>query len=177
MNIRGLFPKKELPWEGLDGFVYSAQELRPRKPWVERACFLLCLFLIAGGLVTRYRIALLFGVLYILVLLMDKRMVVTERGVEIFYQMRIATHYEFWPWEEIDALARENRNHPELVALYFNRGDRVKRLFFRKADAQAIMDYARAERRGIRVSESDEKRARVPRYYGSGEAKKKRGGR
>lgn len=166
MEINQIFPEKTLPWEGLSGPIYQTHSIKVRKNWMKWACLVLCLFLIAGGLVTKYRVALIFGILYILVLLMDKRVVVTGRGVETFYQMRITTHYELWRWEEIDAVVREDRNHPKLVALYFSRGDRVKRLFFTKTDAQAVMDWLRAEHRDIKVAESDEKKPGVPRYYG-----------
>ncbi len=103
----------------------------------------MCLFLIVGGFLTPYRIAIILGLLYILVLLMKKDVVVTQRGLEIFYQMRITTHYDFWPWREMVALIREDRKHPELVALHFGRGNASKRFFFTHADSDAIMALAR----------------------------------
>ena len=99
--------------------------------------------LILGGIITPYHILILFGLLYVLTLLMKKDVVVTERGVETFYQMRITTHYEFWPWKEILSVTTEDRNHPELVALHFARGNRSKRLFYPKADAKQIVVLAK----------------------------------
>ena len=96
-----------------------------------------------GGIITPYHILILFGLLYVLTLLMKKDVVVTERGVETFYQMRITTHYEFWPWKEILSVTTEDRNHPELVALHFARGNRSKRLFYPKADAKQIVVLAK----------------------------------
>lgn len=159
--------KKGLPWEDLQGLVIEARELKPRKAWVRYGCWFLCAFLVLGGLITRFRIALLFGLLYILVLLMKKQVVVTERGVETYYQMRITTHYELCSWDEISTLVREDLKHPTLVALYFGHGDRVKRLFFTREESQQIMDLARRQKHHIRVAESDEGRKQsVPRYYG-----------
>lgn len=143
-----------LPWESLEGPVYHARELKPRKKWVTNGCWLMCGFLILGGIITKYRIAAIFGILYILTLLMIKDTVVTERGVEIFYQMRITTHYDFWDWKEISSVIREDRNDPNLVALYFTRGDRNKRLFFTKADATQIMVLARKKNPTAVVSDS-----------------------
>lgn len=146
---------EHLPWESRAGPKYSARELKPRKQWVRSGCWVLSIFLVVGGLVTRYRIAALFGVLYILTLLMKKDTVVTTRGVEVYYQMRITTHYDFWGWDEIDGVAREEQNHPELVALYFSRGDRVKRLFFTRPDAEKIMVLAKEQNPRITVGESE----------------------
>lgn len=105
---------EHLPWESLEGPIFHAKELKPRKAWVTYGCWFMCVLLIIGGLTTRYKIALIFGVLYILTLLMKKDVVVTERGVEIYYQMRIATHYDFWPWKEIFSVIREEKKEKNL---------------------------------------------------------------
>jgi len=86
---------------------------------------------------------------------MKKDTVITERGLEIFYQMRITTHYDFWSWKEIVSVIREDRKHPELVALHFGRGNRSKRLFFTKADAKQIMVLARKKNSRAVVSDAD----------------------
>lgn len=86
---------EHLPWDSLEGPIYHARELKPRKQWVTYGCWILSAALIIGGIVTPYRVAAVFGVLYILTLLMKKDTVITERGLEIFYQMRITTHYDF----------------------------------------------------------------------------------
>lgn len=145
---------EHLPWESLEGPIFHAKELKPRKAWVTYGCWFMCVLLIIGGLTTRYKIALIFGVLYILTLLMKKDVVVTERGVEIYYQMRIATHYDFWPWKEIFSVIREEKKGEELVAVYFSRGDRNKRLFFTKADAKQIMVLARKKNSTAVVSDA-----------------------
>lgn len=147
---------EHLPWDSVPGTVYHARELKPRKPWVTKGCWAMCIFLIFGGLVTPYKIALVFGVLYILVLLMQKDAVVTDRGLEIFYQMRITTSYTLWPWDEITAVIREDRKHPELAALHFARGNATRRFFFTHADTDAIMDLARRKAPSIPVQDATE---------------------
>lgn len=144
----------QLPWDSVSGPVYRAGVLKPRKRWVTIGCWVLCAFLIVFGLATRYRIGIVFGVLYILVLLMKKDIAVTDRGLEIYYQMRITTHYDFWPWEEMAAVIREDRRHPELVALHFGRGNSSKQFFFSRKDSDAIMAMARNKK--ILVHDADE---------------------
>lgn len=146
----------QLPWDSLSGPVYRARVLKPRKRWVTAGCWILCAFLIVFGLATRYRIGIVFGVLYILVLLMKKDIAVTDRGLEIYYQMRITTHYDFWPWEEMAAVIREDRRHPEMVALHFGRGNSSKQFFFTRRDSGDIMDMARKKNKKILVRDADE---------------------
>ncbi|MEA4934475.1 MAG: hypothetical protein VB071_12975 [Lawsonibacter sp.] len=147
---------EHLPWESVPGPIYSARDLKPRKKWVTVAGWFMCALLILGGIITPYRVAAVFGVLYVLALLMKKDTVVTVRGLEIYYQMQITTHHDFWGWDEIGSVVREEQDHPELVALYFSRGDRVKRLFFPKADAEKIMVLAKERNPKIVVGDADE---------------------
>lgn len=166
--------KKELPWAETTGPVYHAQEIKPRKESTKTLCWLMCGFLIVGGLMTPYKLIILFALLYMLVLLMKKDMVVTERGVETFYQMRITTWYEKLEWKDIDMVVREDRDDPRLVALYFReRGndDRVKRLFFTREDAQSIMRMAKLQPDRIEVCEADKKsghKSASKEYYKTG---------
>ena len=136
-----------LPWENEGGVVYTARELRPRKRWVTYGGYCLAVLLLAAGLLTRYRIALL----------MDKQVVVSEKGIEQFYQMRITTHYECYPWNEIDTVVLEDRGHPTLAALYFRRGDKTKRLFFDKEDAEKILLLARKQNSAMRIERVEKK--------------------
>lgn len=145
--------KQELPWASLTGPVYRAREGKPRKTWVTVGGWMASALLIVGGFTTRWRIAAVFGVLYVLALLMDKDVVVTQRGLELFYQMKITTHYELWPWNEVRALLRDDKKSPApgLTALHFVRGDKSRKLFFTGADAEKVMALARASSPGIRV--------------------------
>lgn len=145
-----------LPWESVAGPKYRARELKPRKKWVTVGGWVLSVLLILGGLVTPYWMATVFGALYVLTLLAQKDVVVTTRGLEIFYQMHITTQYDCWTWEQMDGVAREDKKLPELVALYFSKGDRVKRLYFLREDAEKIMALARERNPGMIVAEADE---------------------
>lgn len=145
-----------LPWVDVPGPVYTAQALKPRKKWVSAGGWILSAVLVVGGFLTPYRILVLFGVLYLLTMLMVKDTVVTSRGVETFYQMRITTHYDFLGWDRIETVVREASKDPLLWALYFAYGDRVKRLYFSKPDTEQIMALAKAQNPKIKVAEADE---------------------
>ena len=120
--------KTSLPWAGLSGPIYTPRELKPRKPHVTYSCWAM-----------------------VVLLLTKKDVAVTQRGLEIFYQMRITTNYNFWPWEEINAIVVEDRNHPELIALHLGRGSASKRFFFTRQDTQDILILAREKHPGVPI--------------------------
>lgn len=121
--------------------------------------------LLLGGLATKYCMLLLFGVLYILALLMKKDVVVTTRGLEVYYQMPITIQYNFLGWDQIISLVREDKKHPELVALYFGMENKAKRLYFTRPDAEKIMALAREKSPVLLYKEAGEE---VPRYKARG---------
>lgn len=164
--------KQGLPWDEVDGGKYYARELKPRKQWVTVGSWILSVVLILAGIFTHWRIAAVFGVLYILTLLMQKDTAVTSRGLEIYYQMRVTTSYTFWPWSEISMVTREDKNHPEVVALYITRGDRTKRLYFTRPDAKAVMDMARKQKPRVIVGDAANSAVNV--QTGKTSAKKRR---
>lgn len=149
--------KPSLPWADLTGPIYTPRELKPRKAYVIYACWAMVILLLVGGIFTRFKIALIFAALYGLTLLSKKDAAVTERGLEIFYQMKITTNYNFWPWEEINAIVVEDRNHPELIALHIGRGSASKRFFFTRKDTQEILVLAREKNPGIPVRQLTDK--------------------
>ena len=73
-----------LPWSSTAGPKYSARDLKPRKKWVTAGSWMMSGLLLVGGIITPYRIAFVFGILYILALMMKKDTVVTARGIEIY---------------------------------------------------------------------------------------------
>lgn len=147
---------EQLPWASVPGPHYQARELKPRKPWVTVGGWILAAVLLLGGIMTRYRILILFGVLYILTLLTQKDVVVTTRGLEFFYQMRITTQYNFFGWDQIVSVVREDKKHPELVALYFGMDNKAKRLYFTRPDAEKIMALAKQVKPGIVVKDAED---------------------
>lgn len=148
---------EHLPWESVEGPKYYSKELKPSKKWVTVGSWFMSGLLILGGMVTQYRVAAVFGLLYLLALMMVKTTAVTSRGVEIYYQMKITTHYDFLGWDEIRAVTREDRGHSDLVALYFANDIKSKRLFFTKSDAKKIMELAKEQNPSIKVGDISDK--------------------
>lgn len=145
----------KLPWDELDGPKFEAKPIKVQKQWVIRGTWFLSFVFIFLGIITRWHITAVFGVLLILALLMEKKVVVTTRGIETFYQMRITTHYEIWPWNEIEAIApgdKKSPEHPELIPLFFRRGERVKQLHFTSEEVREIKKIAKQQNHSVRLA-------------------------
>ena len=150
--------KQTLPWESVPPPIYTARVPKPRKKWVTVGGWVLVAVLLTYGYASFQRnnmllacVSLVFAVMYTLTLLMKKDAVVTTRGLEIFYQMQITTQYDFFSWDRINSIVREDRAHPELVRLHIGYSSMEKALFFTKSDADAIIKLAKEKNPAIRV--------------------------
>lgn len=149
--------KQSLPWESVPPPIYTARVPKPRKKWVTVGGWILVAVLLLFGITAFERktmvagISLVFSVLYSITLVTKKEAVVTTRGLEIFYQMQITTQYDFFSWDRINSIVREDRAHPELVRLHIGYSSMEKALFFTKSDADAIIKLAKEKNPAIRV--------------------------
>ena len=150
-----------LPWESVPDPKYLACEAQ-RKGWVNAGGWILVVVLLAAGIMTRWKIALVFGVLYALALVMVKSVAVTQRGLEIFHDMRVTTNYEHWAWNTIDTLTYEpDPKNAAQTIVYFTRGDRTKRFAFANADAEALLRMAKEQNPGVKVYDGSKTREKL----------------
>lgn len=147
---------EHLPWETVCRPVFHAQEIKPRKKWVTVGGWILSVVLMLVGLTSKLWAFFVLGILYLLALAMKKDTVVTKRGVETFYQMYITTHYDIWNFSELSYVLYEDRSKPDLTALLFDRGNRVKRLYFKNEDAVKIVEMVKADHPNILTGEADD---------------------
>ncbi|MCR5825916.1 MAG: hypothetical protein K6G54_05075 [Oscillospiraceae bacterium] len=141
-----------LPWESVPGSKYYAIDTLKRSKKTSYGGWLAVAVLAFGGAVTRWKIALIFAVLYALALLMQKDVAVTERGLEIYHDMRITTNYERWDWADIYAVTHETDPAGSGRAiLYFTKGDRTKRNYYRPEDVSPILKLAKQKNPAIRI--------------------------
>ena len=160
--------KQTLPWESVPPPIYTAQAFKPRKKWVTVGGWVLVVFLLIYGLSAQSRnplvatVSLIFALLYTLTLLTKKDAVLTSRGLEIFYNMQITTHYDFFPWEKINAIVTEDRGHAEYVRLHIGYSSMEKALFFKRSEVDAVCKFAKAKNPAIRVMDYDTSRPEKP---------------
>ena len=113
------------------------------------------------------------AVLLVLAILLKKYDAVTERGLESCTDLRLYTSDELWSWDEIEYLTFENNPAaPDVTLLFFTRGIRTRKAFFKNADAEEIKRMARI--RKITVYDGNEYRAEARAYNASQKRKKKK---
>ena len=141
-----------LPWESVPGPHYAAVDTILRKKWVKYGGWVIVAALILGATATRWKTLYLFAGLYVLALLMEKYVTVTQRGLEIFHQMQITTNYERWDWKDIYAVTHEpDPAGSGRMILYFTKGDRTKRNYFTSEDVKEILKLAKKQNPEIRI--------------------------
>ena len=149
--------RKMLPWDSLPPPVYTAQAYKPRKKWVKIGGWVLVAALLIFGATSMDRnlplavISLLFSILYSITMVTEKDAALTSRGLEIFYNMQITTQYDFFPWEEINAIVIEDRGHDEYVRLHIGYSSLEKALFFKRSQVREICEFAKEKNPDIRV--------------------------
>ena len=150
--------KQSLPWESVPPPIFPAQlALKPRKKWVQVGGWVLVVLLLLYGLSQRGRnpmlsiISLVFSVMYLVTMMTKKDAALTSRGLEIFYNMQFTTHYEFFPWEDINAVVCEDRGHADMVRLHIGHGNTEKALFFPRTQLGEIYAFAKKKNPAVRI--------------------------
>lgn len=148
-----------LPWESVPDPKYHAIDVLKRTKTISYGGWFVVAVLALGGAVTRWKIACIFAVLYALAMVMRKYVAVTERGLEIYYDMRISTNYERWDWPDIYAVTYEkDPANSRRAILYFTKGDRTKRNYFKPDDVTGILKLAKRKNPEIRIFDGKEAR-------------------
>ena len=149
--------RQTLPWESVPPPIYVSRPPKPRKKWVTVGGWILVVLLLLFGLMSKRSnlplsvISFGFALLYTLTLLTKKDAVVTTRGLEIFYDMQFTTNYEFFPWEDINAIVCEDRGHADMVRLHIGHGNTEKALFFPREDLDEIYAFIKNKNPAIRI--------------------------
>lgn len=141
----------DLPWKDLDSSIYESA-VKSEKKFVKMYAWGLSILLIGLGFFTKIKLTIMLGALLLITVWTKKYVVVTERGLEIFYDMKITKSYQLWRWEELYALTHEfvpeNRS---LIRLYFTKDDRTKRFDFKREHLTDIVAYAKKSNKKIKI--------------------------
>ena len=144
-------PKKK----SRSGKVYHAKKVKERKDYVKVLGWLASLLLIGYGIASGVWLGIILGLIMALALMLEQREMVTNRGLEVYYDCRIFDYTDVWSWDDITSVHREDQGHPTLVALHFGKGITTRRYCFTKADAEAIMALAKEKNPNISVGDAD----------------------
>lgn len=151
-----------LPWESVPDPKYLARDPLGHKGWAKAGGWILVAVLLTAGAVTRWKIALAFAVLYALALAMEKSVAVTQRGLEVFHDMRVTTNYELWPWTDIFAVTHEpDPKDASRTVVYFSKGDRTRHFSFDRADAEKILRLAKERNPQVKLYDGQDMRSKA----------------
>jgi hypothetical protein len=140
------------PWASLDSPAYYSVPAQDRAQWKSWLMFFLALGFIYVGIRSDIWLSIIFGVLYLLTLFMDRNVVATERGVETYNNMHIAHHYECWKWEEMKSITFEKEaNRPDKIKLHFAEETVSRSYYFPREDWGKIQAYAKAANPAIEI--------------------------
>lgn len=156
--------KQKAPWADLTTPVYIAFETKQHKSWVIFYAWFCVAVLVFCAFVTRYHLVCgILSVLLAFAIVTKRILAVSERGLDTFTDLQIFSSNENWSWDEIEYLTYENNpDVPDMTLLFFTKGARTRRAFFKNKDAEQIKTMARV--RKITVYDGNEYRAEARRY-------------
>lgn len=121
---------------------FKALNDRKRGPLKNTLLVIFGLLLIALGILLRSPPGIIAGPFLIWAAFFTKYTLVTKNGVTVYYDARLFTYREEWPFAQVTNLHREKVKDPRYLVLHLTKGSMSKRLVFEKKDAQRIIRLA-----------------------------------
>lgn len=95
------------------------------------------------------------GALILAAMILSKKIAVTERGIEITYDMVLFSRVDLWSFEEIQEIHKELSPDRKKYALHMLKDVMSRRLVFTISDAQKVIDLALEKNPSIHVADVD----------------------
>lgn len=131
-----------MPWAG-EKTVVETHLLKPRTKAKVMCYAAVSLLLVFGGIVTKYKISIVFGVLYLLALMMKKSEVITSRGLEQYFKIFFIEKHYIFGWENVSQMVVETiKGNSNLKAVHIFVGDRDKKEFVKSKDVDKVVKLA-----------------------------------
>lgn len=111
--------------------------------------------LVAIGICIRSIYTAVAGVLILAAMALNKKIAVTERGVEITYDLGVFKHIDLWSFDEIREIHRELSPDKDKYALHVLKDVMSRRLVFRISDAEEVIGMALEKNPSIHVADVD----------------------
>ncbi len=105
----------------------------------------------------KFILSAVLGVLVIWAVFLEKEYVLNEEGVSIYYNMKLLSHTDLWPWKDITSLHWDKVRHTEQVQIHFGKGAMTRLLLFSGEELEGIIRLAKKANPKIIVAEVDRK--------------------
>ena len=111
--------------------------------------------LLVMGVVIRSVYTSLVGALLLAAMALNKKTAVTERGIEITYDIGVFKRVDLWRFEEIQEIHKELSPDKKKYALHIMRDVMSRRLVFYIPDAEEVIGLALEKNPAIHVADVD----------------------
>lgn len=147
---------RKLPWENLERDYYDLIQEKERKQYVTYWAWTICIACLVLGFLPSYRMAWVIGVVLLITLLTKKYASVTEKGLELFYDMKLIKNHQVFSWDKIDSVAyKKDSEDPKRTVFYFTMGDRTKKAYFKECEKKDIMQFIHRQGKKIKLYDGD----------------------
>ncbi|MGF0095286.1 hypothetical protein ACQRC6_02510 [Peptoniphilus sp. SGI.035] len=154
----------KLPWDD-DSEAIKYVYVNPRKKFSEKYAYIITSILILLGIFTKYRLTVVLAALLLLSLLTKRYVAASAKGLEMYTDMKITKTYNIWDWSEIEAITYEKKHEqPNLILLYFTKGDVTKRFFFSEEDKERVFELARKHNKKIKIYDAWEYKQNLKKF-------------
>ncbi len=133
-----------MPWDDEKNVVVT-RPLKERSTAMTVGLIGMGVLLVAGGIMTQWKISTVFGVLYLLALLQKKAQAVTSRGLEQYFKIFFIKKHYVYEWDSITQMVIEKiKGNSEVKAAHIFVGDRDRKQYIRPQDVSKLEKLAKA---------------------------------
>lgn len=121
---------------------YESIETKAIKKSTRYAAMMFALMFLIYGVMNHVIYACVAGLLFGVAMLFEKKMYITDCGLEMDYRLIVMLYHDVWSFEEMEAIYREPMKESGIVALNIMKGLSGKRVVFSKDIAEKIIEMA-----------------------------------
>lgn len=121
---------------------YESMENKAIKKSTRYAAMMFALLFLVYGVLNHILYACVAGVLFGIAMLFEKKLYVTELGLEMDYKLVVKLYHDVWSFDEIEAIYREPMKETGVIALNVMKGLSGKRLVFSADVAKEVIKMA-----------------------------------
>lgn len=133
---------------------FKALNDRKRRPFTKVIMVVFGLIIVALGILIRSPFGIVIGPFMVWSAFFTKYTLVNEDGIIVYYDARLFTYKEEWPFAQVTNLHKEKLKDPRYLALHLTKGSMSKRLIFERQDAQKIIQLALERNKKIYFGEA-----------------------
>ena len=134
---------------------YIPIDAKPMKKSTKIAALTAGIICVAVSIYIKSIYTALVGIIILAAMVLNKKIAVTERGIEITYDMVLFGRTDLWSFDEIQEIHKELSPDRKKYALHILKDVMSRRLVFLISDAEKVIELALEKKPAIHVSDVD----------------------